>query len=73
MPKSPRDAHPLDVIEEVAHANEWAFERRAKMRSPWACRQMGRIQYSFSWMEDYEALHWPAPLNEGRANPLQRS
>ena len=22
-----RDLHPVDVIEHVAHANEWAFER----------------------------------------------
>src|SRR6187399_702956 len=40
-----RDSHPVDVIEQVAHANDWSFERN------------GDDEISFSWMEDFEALH----------------
>ena len=53
-----RDDHPLDVIEMVAHDNEWAFERSGDNEI--AISVSGRwAQYvvSYSWMEDCEALH----------------
>jgi hypothetical protein len=53
-----RDAHPLDVIEQVAHAHEWAFERTSDDEI--AIAITGRhAQYtvSYSWMDDCEALH----------------
>lgn len=53
-----RDSHPVDVIEQVAHTNDWAFERNGDDEI--AISVAGtRSDYhvSFSWMEDYEALH----------------
>lgn len=53
-----REDHPLDVIEMVAHDNEWAFERSGDNEI--AIVVAGRwAQYtvSYSWMEDCEALH----------------
>ncbi len=53
-----RDSHPVDVIEQVAHTNEWAFERNGddeiaiSVAGTWS-----DYHVSFSWMEDYEALH----------------
>ncbi|MCV0397559.1 MAG: YbjN domain-containing protein [Rhizobiaceae bacterium] len=53
-----RDAHPVDVIENVANANDWAFERTGddeiaiSVAGTWA-----DYHVSFSWMEDFEALH----------------
>jgi hypothetical protein len=53
-----REAHPVDVIEQVAHANEWAFERNGddeiaiSVAGSWT-----DYHISFSWMEDFEALH----------------
>ena len=53
-----REAHPVDVIEQVAHANEWAFERAGddeiaiSVAGNWT-----DYHISFSWMEDFEALH----------------
>lgn len=53
-----RDAHPVDVIEHVAHSNEWAFERTGddeiaiSVAGGWT-----DYHVSFSWMEDFEALH----------------
>jgi hypothetical protein len=53
-----REDHPLDVIEMVAHDNEWAFERAGEneiaiiVGGRWA-----QYTVSYSWMEDCEALH----------------
>ncbi len=53
-----RDVHPVDVIEQVAHNNDWAFERTGddeiaiSMAGSWT-----DYHISFSWMEDFEALH----------------
>jgi hypothetical protein len=53
-----REAHPVDVIEAVANANEWAFERAGddeiaiSVAGNWT-----DYHISFSWMEDFEALH----------------
>ncbi len=53
-----RDCHPVDVIEQVAHNNDWSFERTGddeisiSVAGTWT-----DYQVSFSWMEDFEALH----------------
>jgi hypothetical protein len=53
-----RDLHPVDVIEQVAHANDWSFERNGddeiaiSVAGHWT-----DYHVSFSWMEDFEALH----------------
>lgn len=53
-----RDLHPVDVIEHVAHRNEWSFERDGddelsiEVAGVWA-----DYHVSFSWLEDVEALH----------------
>jgi hypothetical protein len=53
-----RDSNPVDVIEQVAHANGWSFERTGEdeiaisVAGTWA-----DYHVSFSWMEDFEALH----------------
>ncbi len=53
-----RDAHPVDLVERVAHVNEWAFERSGDDEI--AITVAGRwadYHVSISWMEDFEALH----------------
>src|SRR5581483_205667 len=51
-------ANPLEVIERMAHANNWSFERASddeiamQVRGKWA-----DYQGSFTWMFDVEALH----------------
>jgi hypothetical protein len=53
-----RDLHPVDVIEHVAQHNDWAFERTGDdelaitVAGSWA-----DYHVSFSWMEEFEALH----------------
>jgi hypothetical protein len=53
-----REIHPVDVIEQVANSNDWAFERTGddeisiSVAGSWT-----DYHVSFSWMEDFEALH----------------
>jgi hypothetical protein len=53
-----REIHPVDVIEHVASHNDWAFERTGddeisiSVAGSWT-----DYHVSFSWMEDFEALH----------------
>ena len=53
-----RDCNPVDMIEHVASANDWEFERAGDdeinitVAGAWA-----DYSVSFSWMEDFEALH----------------
>ena len=53
-----REAHPVDLIENIANAHEWSFERTnddeiaISVAGHWT-----DYHVSFSWMEDYEALH----------------
>lgn len=53
-----RDVNPVDMIEQVASFNDWAFERSGDdeinitVSGMWA-----DYNVSFSWMEDFEALH----------------
>jgi hypothetical protein len=53
-----REAHPVDVIEQVANNNDWAFERSGEDEiSITVAGIWSDYQVSFSWMEDFEALH----------------
>jgi hypothetical protein len=51
-------ANPLEVVERLASANDWSFERAGDdeitilVRGKWA-----DYQVSFTWMSDIEALH----------------
>ncbi len=53
-----RGSHPVDAIEQVADFNKWSFERSADdeiailVQGIWT-----DYSVSFSWMEDFEALH----------------
>ena len=53
-----REINPVDMIEHVATANDWEFERSGEdeinivVSGIWA-----DYNVSFSWMEDFEALH----------------
>ncbi|MTI19028.1 hypothetical protein E1162_17435 [Rhodobacteraceae bacterium RKSG542] len=53
-----RSSHPVDAIEQLAHMNDWSFERLGddeisiSVKGSWT-----DYQISFSWMEDLEALH----------------
>jgi hypothetical protein len=53
-----RVSHPVDAIEQVADFNKWSFERSAEdeiailVQGVWT-----DYSVSFSWMEDFEALH----------------
>lgn len=50
--------HPMDVIEMVAHDNEWAFERSGDNEiSISVSGHWSQYVVSYSWMEDCEALH----------------
>ncbi len=72
-----RDAHPVDLVERVAHVNEWAFERNGddeisiSVAGTWA-----DYHVSISWMEDFEALHlacaFDMRVNEARAMEMLR-
>lgn len=53
-----RNPHPVDMIEQVAHANDWAFERTGDDEIAIAVAgNWTDYHVSFSWMEDFEALH----------------
>lgn len=53
-----RNPHPVDMIEQVAHANDWAFERTGEDEIAIAVAgNWTDYHVSFSWMEDFEALH----------------
>ncbi len=72
-----RDAHPIDVIEEVAHANDWVFERAGDdevaigVTGKWT-----EYNIAFSWLADHEALHlscaWEVKVGESRFTELTR-
>ena len=53
-----RQSNPVDVIEQIAALNDWAFERAAddeisiSIEGGWA-----EYQVSFSWLEEREAIH----------------
>ena len=53
-----RGSNPVDAVEQVAFFNKWSFERAAEdelavlVQGIWT-----DYSVSFSWMEDFEALH----------------
>jgi hypothetical protein len=53
-----REIHPVDVIEQVAHNNDWSFERAGddeisiSVAGSWT-----DYHVSFTWMDEIEALH----------------
>ena len=59
-----REIHPVDVIEQVAHTNDWSFERTGddeisiSVTGTWT-----DYQVSFSWIEDFEALQLACPVD----------
>lgn len=65
-----RELHPVDVIEDVANSNEWSFERTGddeiaiSVAGSWT-----DYHISFSWMEDYEALHLACAFDIKVAEP----
>ena len=72
-----REAHPIDLIEEVAHANDWTFERAGDDEV--AIGAVGKwtdYNIAFSWLSDHEALHlscaWEVKAGESRYNELTR-
>ena len=72
-----RHPHPVDMIEQVANDNEWAFERTGddeiaiSVAGHWS-----DYHVSFSWMEDFEALHlacaFDVKVPENRALEVMR-
>ncbi len=53
-----RELHPVDVIEHVAHTNDWSFERSGDDEiSISVAGNWTDYHVSFSWIEDFEALH----------------
>ncbi|MCB1507579.1 MAG: YbjN domain-containing protein [Hyphomicrobiaceae bacterium] len=53
-----RDIHPVDVIEQVAALNEWAFDRSNEHEITISVEgSFADYHVSFSWMVDVEALH----------------
>ena len=54
-----RAAHPVDVIEQVAHLNEWNFERTGDDEIAVAVEgHWTNYHISYAWMEDFESLHF---------------
>lgn len=72
-----RDAHPVDVIERVAHTHDWSFERSGEdeiaisVAGTWT-----DYNVSYSWMEEFEALHvacaFDLKVPESRALEIMR-
>jgi hypothetical protein len=52
-----RDINPVDLLEQVASFNDWAFERTADEISMTVGGSWSDYDLSLSWMEDFEALH----------------
>lgn len=53
-----RDGHPVDLIEQVAHANDWSFDRSGEDEiSISIAGQWTDYHVSFSWVDQVEALH----------------
>ncbi|GAB1582582.1 MULTISPECIES: YbjN domain-containing protein [Phyllobacteriaceae] len=72
-----RDAHPVDVIEQVAHSNDWSFERTGDDEIAMSVAGLWTDYHvSFSWMEDFEALHlacaFDIKVGEARVNEVLR-
>ena len=57
--ESERAGHPVDLVEHVASAHEWAFDRLGRRRNLHRRSRRRGCDYtvSFTWMDDIEALH----------------
>ncbi|WP_350335054.1 YbjN domain-containing protein [Coralliovum pocilloporae] len=72
-----RSLHPVDIIEQVAAIRDWSFERSGEdeitisIAGTWS-----DYHVSFSWMEDFEALHlacaFDLKISEHRRTELVR-
>lgn len=67
-----RESHPVDLVERVAHLNDWSFERSGDDEIGISVAGMWTDYHvSISWMEDFEALHlacaFDMKINEHRA------
>jgi hypothetical protein len=72
-----RDAHPIDLIERVAHANDWTFQRAGEDEVAIGITgQWTEYDIAFSWLADHEALHlscaWEVTALDSRFNELIR-
>jgi len=72
-----REIHPVDVIEQVANSNDWSFERSGDDEiSITVTGLWTEYEVSFSWMEDFEALHlacaFDLKVTEGRVLEVMR-
>ncbi|MGH6763431.1 MAG: YbjN domain-containing protein [Phyllobacterium sp.] len=72
-----RNSHPVDMIEHVAQTHDWAFERTADDEISIAVAgNWTDYHVSFSWMEDFEALHlgcsFDINVSEPRMNEILR-
>lgn len=72
-----RESHPVDMIERVADANDWSFERTGDDEIAIAVAgHWTDYHVSFSWMEDFEALHlacaFDLEVSEARALDVMR-
>ncbi len=72
-----RGSHPVDVIERVAHFNDWSFERSSDDEI--AITVVGHwteYSVSFSWIEDFEAVHlacaFDIKVNKNRTSEVMR-
>lgn len=53
-----RRTHPVDLVEHIAAAHDWNFERAAADEiSIVVAGSWGEYHVSFTWMEDLESLH----------------
>lgn len=59
-----RNANPVDEIEQLAHANDWTFERSSddeitvSVAGHWC-----EYHVSFTWMDEFESLHLAAAFD----------
>lgn len=59
-----RGANPVDEIEQLAHANDWTFERSSEeeitvsVAGHWC-----EYHVSFTWMDEFESLHLAAAFD----------
>jgi len=73
MGASLRAQHPVDIVEDMASANEWAFDRDGEdelavvVGGVWS-----DYHVSFTWLEDVEALHLACAFDIKR-NPRRES
>jgi len=53
-----RHLHPVDVIEQIVHHQDWSFERVVKDEIVFQVHgQLSSYHISFSWVEVFETLH----------------